>query len=119
VKSGRPFARRQHADLGRQLGVEGADQRWRIDRPFERERGDLAERMDAGIGAPGARDRNVTILEFAQRRFEQTLNRGPDRLPLPADVIGPVVGENDCERRHRLQPQAGRRNPDMSRHHRA
>src|SRR5262249_44115450 len=73
------------------LGGDGA---------LQRERRDLTERVDAGVGAARADHGHIAIVERARRVFEQTLNRRAGRLPLPADEVGAVVGDRHPEAGH-------------------
>ena len=55
------------------------------------------ERMDAGVGAAGAGDRDRTAFERRKRLFEQRLHRGARRLTLPSDEPGAVVGDRQLQ----------------------
>ena len=64
----------------------------------ERQARDLPERVHAGVGASGAGDRDRRVLSSSRERvFEQALDRGAGRLPLPADEARAVVGERQLE----------------------
>ncbi len=88
------------------------------DRARQLERGDLAERVDARVGAARAGDARP-----ARRR--RPAARGPPRarpgpcgrrraLALPAVEVGPVVGERDAVERPRRPRQRGAREPGFS-----
>ena len=58
------------------------------------EMNDLADRMNAGVGAPGTdRDDRMTGDE-RQRRLHGVLDRRRVRLRLPAGVLGAVIFDN-------------------------
>ena len=50
--------RREHAHRRRQVMVQGANHRGASIAALERHDGDLAKRVDAGVGAPGAGHRD-------------------------------------------------------------
>ena len=83
-----------------QLVIERSRQRPRINRAIERAGRNLPQRVDARVGASGTGYRHVAVVEFPQRVFEKTLDGNAGRLPLPADVVGAVVGEGQFEGGH-------------------
>jgi hypothetical protein len=85
-------------------------QRSEVDGSRGGKRGDLATRMHARIGTPGAFEPNL----FAENRLERPLERALDgravRLNLPAEVIGAVVLDNQGQPHHerRDEPEGSR-----------
>jgi len=69
---------------------------------------DLAERVHAGVGAPGAGDERLFLAEPRDRLLQRLLDRGAVALPLPAGKVGPVVFDRQfvariaSERQHDL-----------------
>ena len=66
---------------------------------------DLAERVHAGIGPPGAVHGDRRALEPRERVLEQPLDRLALGLPLPADEPRAVVREGQLQRAHRGGPK--------------
>ena len=91
----------RHPDVRRQARVEAARQTSDRMAAGHLRAGDLAERMDAGIGPPRAVHRHRRPFEPRQRVFEQALDRDAVRLPLPADEPRPVVATSASGARHR------------------
>ncbi len=60
--------------------------------------GDLAERMDAGIGPAGAVHRDRRPFKARERVFQQALDGYALSLPLPADETRAVVTDRELER---------------------
>ena len=60
--------------------------------------GDLAERMDAGIGSARTVHRDRRPFKTRERLFQQPLDRYALRLPLPADETRAVVTNCELER---------------------
>ena len=60
----------------------------------------LAERVHAGIGAPGSVARHLLAAEAEDRGLEHLLEREPVRLALPADEAAPVILERELVARH-------------------
>ena len=73
-----------------------------IGRPVagEIDMGDLAERMDAGIGAPGALDRDRLAGEGGDRLLDRLLHRAAVLLALPADIGAAVIFDGQLVARH-------------------
>ena len=69
--------------------------------------GDLAQRMDAGIGAAGAMDRHGLAAKLRDRGFERLLHRQPLRLALPADEPGAVIFDRQLVAGHGNKVPAG------------
>jgi hypothetical protein len=57
--------------------------------------GDLAEGMNAGIGASGAMHGDGAAFEARERLFKQPLDRFAVGLPLPSDEPRAVVGNRE------------------------
>ena len=91
----------EHADVLGQLRVQRARQPSSA-RMREGDRGarDLAERVNAGIGAAGAMNRDRRPLESRERVFEQPLDRFAFGLTLPADEPRAVVREGEFQGAH-------------------
>ena len=64
------------------------------------EAGDLAERVDAGIGATRTMNGDTPTLHLCERGLETALNRVSVLLALPATVGRPVVGSGELEGPH-------------------
>ena len=96
---GRLFSR-EDAHRAREARIDRADHRAGRHGALDRERGDLAERVDAGVRASGSRHSHVALVERAQRILQKPLDRHAIGLKLPSDVVGAVVGEGDLEARH-------------------
>ena len=62
--------------------------------------GHLTERVDAGVGAPGAVHGDRRAFEARERILEQALDGVAFGLPLPADEARAVVGERELESAH-------------------
>ena len=81
--------------------------------------GDLAQRMDAGIGAAGAMDRHGLAAKLRDRGFDRLLHRQPLRLALPADEPGAVIFDRQLVAGHGNKVPAGigqpRRNASAAR----
>src|SRR6516162_3889728 len=60
----------------------------------------LAERVDAGIGAPGAVNAHHRAAELLDRALENLLHGKAIRLALPADEPGPVIFEGQLVAGH-------------------
>ena len=58
-----------------------------------RKTGDLADRMDSGIGSARCHHPHWLAGKLAERLLDHLLNGDPVRLDLPATVVGPVVSE--------------------------
>ena len=58
---------------------------------------DLAERVDAGIGAAGGRDADLFARDLVPGRFDDALHRRLARLNLPPGVGRAVVGHGQFE----------------------
>ncbi len=99
--------RREHGDRhGAQMVVESVAHRVGRRLPVEVEMGDLAERVDAGVGAPGAEHRRRLAREVPDRLLDRLLDRGAVLLALPADEGAAVVFEDEPVARHG-PPHAG------------
>ena len=74
--------------------------------------GDLAQRMDAGVGAPGALDHDGFAGEGGDRLLDRLLDGAAVLLPLPADEGAAVIFDGELVARHR-QPRrpSGARRP--------
>ena len=70
--------------------------------------GDLAERMDAGIGPAGAVHRDRHPFKARERVFYQPLDGYALRLPLPADETRSVVTDCELERTGQSAPSVPR-----------
>jgi hypothetical protein len=83
-----------------QMGIDGAADG--IGRPVAREVdvGDLAQRMDARIGAPGALDRGRLAAEGGDRLLDRLLHRAAVLLALPADIGTAVIFDGQLVARH-------------------
>src|SRR5439155_12375417 len=77
--------------------------------------GHLAERVHAGIRAPGAMNGHGRALELRERLFEQPLYRFAVSLPLPADEPRAVVREREFENSHLLTTKVASRQPRSTR----
>ena len=73
-------------------------------RALEVEVADLAERMHAGIGAPGAVHGNALAGEFLDRVLQRRLHRRAVRLALEPDERRPVVFDRDAPAGHDPHP---------------
>jgi len=67
----------------------------------------LAERMDTGIRATGARQLHIFLGQAAQHGDNLALDRRFIRLNLPAVEIGAVVGNREFEIAHSRQSVVG------------
>ena len=72
---------------------------------------DLAERMHAGIGAPGHVARHPLAAETEDRGLEHLLQREAVQLALPADEAAAVVLERELVARHASTVPAGTARP--------
>src|SRR6185436_4396748 len=97
VEIGRRVGDLEHADVFRQLGVEGTNERVDRVREADGSAGHLAERVHPGIGPARAVRRDGTAFELRERVFEQPLYRLARRLALPADEPRAVVREGDLQ----------------------
>ena len=88
VKGGRDEAAFHDADVARQIGVEGAQKNGGLVQARRVEGGDLAERMNAGVGAAGTLQVDFFTPQFGQRELEAFLHRAVLGLALPAEEIG-------------------------------
>jgi len=70
------------------------------------EMSDLAEGVDAGVGASGGVDGEVLGGEFAEDVNESALDGGLAGLDLPAAEVGAVVGEGEFDGAHERKPSA-------------
>ena len=103
VESGVALLDLQHADRARQHGVQRAPQR-------RRRRGRsvtcaLATCPAAWTPAsvrPAAGDGHRRSLDARQRILDGALDRRSHGLPLPAEEVGAVVGQEQCDRSHEL-----------------
>ena len=64
---------------------------------FGGEADDLAERVDAGVGAAGGGDAERLLRELVPGGFDRALHRRLVGLNLPAGVGGAVVGHGQLE----------------------
>ncbi len=99
--------------VGDRLGKEDRHRLWpkmRVEpvaqlvaRPFalKIEMRDLAERVHAGVGAPGAAERRRFAGQTVERLLDRLLHRAPVRLALPADERSAVILDGQLEARHR------------------
>ena len=71
--------------------------------------GDLAEGMDAGIGAAGALDRDRLAREGGDRLLDRLLHRAAVLLPLPADKGAAVIFDGQLVARHLRRARSERR----------
>ena len=93
---------REHRDRRRaEMGVDGVAHRVGGPVAAEVEMGDLAEGVDAGVGAPGALDHHRLAGEGADRLFEGLLHRRAIGLALPADERAAVILDGQLVAWHR------------------
>ena len=108
------LVRLHHADVRGQVAVDGLREVRRRDRTFRVEAGDIAERMDAAVGAARAHDRNgISFLrqELPERALELALDcrhrafrmRCCRLLDLPAPIVRAVICDCELDSSHHLQ----------------
>ncbi len=68
---------------------------------------DLAQRMHAGVGAPGAMGGRALARHGEKRVLQRLLDRKAILLALPADERRAVIFEGELETRHRRSIRAG------------
>jgi hypothetical protein len=56
--------------------------------------------VDTSVGAAGAMEDNIALVEIAKRVLNSALNGRPRSLPLPPHVVRAVVGERELEGWH-------------------
>ena len=83
-----------------QMGVDGVAHR--VGRPFldEIDMRHLAGRMDAGIGAAGAAQRDLFAAKSLDRLLDRRLHRMLARLALPAGIEAAVIFDVEAVTRH-------------------
>ena len=107
MKAGPRARGREHADVRRQIRVQGEGKF--LHRHAEFSAGKLhmrhhAERMNAGVGAAGPMHATRLTEDFLQRLLHALLHAETGLLHLPARVVRPVVGDDEAE----LQQRHGR-----------
>ncbi len=96
-------ARRNHAHVLRQPGVDGERQPADVHFEFGARNFKMRhhpERVDAGVRAAGAVQSRRARKQFRQRRLDDLLDAGADFLHLPAFVSRAVVGDDQFEFEH-------------------
>ena len=78
MKRRRHFLGRDDSHLVRQAGVQRAPEDIGGDDAAQGKAGHLAERVDAGIGSPRARNGHLGFVELPERLFDQPLNGRSD-----------------------------------------
>ena len=92
---------RSDVNVGRQLVVDLAPQRFGRERCVQLEVRYLRQRVDAGIGAPGPIQLEVLApADLTYRPIDLTLDRASVLLDLPATVSSPGVLDQEPEARH-------------------
>ena len=84
-------------DVVRQQRVEAAVEVFVGEPGFGQQADDLAERVDAGIGAAGGRDVDFLLREPLPGGFDRALHRRLIGLDLPTGVGAAVVGHGEFE----------------------
>lgn len=101
----RYFAYLANADVHRQLGVDGLEQCVASETGRGVKVGDLADGVNAGIGAAAAIDANTLFLrDRGDGPFEHLLHRAAARLPLPAEELRAVVADDEPQIAHGEEP---------------
>ena len=102
VEVGRGGFGGEDADAWGEDSIEGAEEVGGGDRNVEREGGDLAESVNAGVGAAGALGEGGFAGDVVERRGEGSLNAGEVGLDLPATIGCAVVAEGEFPEGHGL-----------------
>ena len=89
----------RHAHVGRQDGVERATKRMFVETSLERDARHLRDGMNAGVGAPRPVHGNGFSLDRLEGGFKKSLDGAAGCLPLPANVVGAVVLNNELVQR--------------------
>ena len=100
MKIGAEFEGFDDANRGRQERIAGALEFGSGQGGVSFEMSDLAESVDAGIGASGGVDGERFAGELAEDIDKSALNGGLAGLDLPAVEVGSVVGESEFEGAH-------------------
>ena len=100
VEAGRDGFGGEDADAGGKAAVEGAVQVGGGDGRGEGEGGDLAESVDAGVGAARALRKDALADGAVDGVGEHTLDGGQAGLNLPSAEGGAVVGEGELPVSH-------------------
>ena len=82
------------------MEIEGIADGVRLGVALQVEMGDLAQCMDARIGAPGAEKRYLLAREFPDRVFKRLLHAEAVILALPADEVAAMEFDDDLVTRH-------------------
>ena len=98
-----------HADSRRKPRVDRAEKRGGRHRTADRDTGDLAAGVGAGVGPARPGHRHRPAVELAERIFEQPLDGDPRRLPLPSHVSGAIVRDGELEGGNRRSSSHGTR----------
>ncbi len=93
----------------RQARVEGALQGGQIDGMVGFEMGNLAQGVNAGIGAPGAQQDDFFMTDFTENILEDFLNRRTHRLNLPTMVMSAAVLDGEFDVALKTQTATPRR----------
>ena len=112
MKVGRNLARPLHRDGLGQTGIDTSDPGGQWTPCLGIEVNDLRQRMNAGIGAPGADRRHTMAGKRRQGNFNQILDRVAGRLGLPTGKSGTVIGQTERQphdrRRTTIRPPQSR-----------
>src|SRR5262245_14274241 len=93
-------------NVWRQVRIQRARQRARVDGSCDGEARHLAERVDACVRPARARDGDVSVVESSKRILDETLDGHARFLALPPDQSRTVISERDLEGRHGRQQLA-------------
>src|ERR1022692_3274320 len=88
------------ADIARKQAVHGSRQIIHRDRIVNGECGHLRQRVNAGVGAPGASHWHWLAFDSRDHFLQSALDGGEAGLYLPAVIIGTVVGKLDLNSPH-------------------
>ena len=94
---------RKDADVSRQAHVERPLHRGRFEQDVGCEAGDLRDRVHAGVRPTRAHDRRsapAAAGDGLKGLFDHLLDGDPVLLPLPANVVGSVVGKGQLQGTH-------------------
>ena len=95
MKIGAYFLHAQNPYGSRQQPIHRAPQIVHWYRIFDRERGNLGQRMHPGVGPAGSLHANRTALDPRHNLFQHALYCGQARLQLPAVKIRAVVSDRN------------------------
>src|SRR5690348_7203827 len=99
---------RQHANRMRpQMGVKAVAKPARHEMLCDVAMRDLSQRMNTGIGAPGAMDADLLTADRLDRLLKGALNRGAVFLNLPAAERTAIIFDDQFIARHQLSRVGG------------